>query len=286
MESRQLNDNSRGAMGGSFVRLPDGVVHYELKGPEDSQPVVMIHGFSEYSYSWDQNYNRLVEEDFRVIRYDAFGRGFSDRPALNYTPSVFINQIFDLLNALNITKPVDLVGFSLGGLVAVWFTATHPDLVRKLTLVSPAGLINKIPSTVKPLMVPVLGSLIWNAVAGKLLLSGVTRDFSQPEKFKHLEAVFKKQMKFKGYKRSLLSTLRNVIKENNVEYFDQLRSADKAVLLVWGREDTVNPFSNHEAVCKALPAAEFVPIQQAGHACHHEKSEIFNRVLINFLSDS
>ena len=68
------------AYGGSYVSLGAGVTHFELAGPPDAQTVVLVHGFSVPYYIWDPTFDALAAAGFRVLRYDLFGRGWSDRP--------------------------------------------------------------------------------------------------------------------------------------------------------------------------------------------------------------
>ena len=60
-ETEVLDDAARANLPGRFVRLPDGVVHYELGGHELGQPVVLVHGFSVPYYIWDPTYEALAE---------------------------------------------------------------------------------------------------------------------------------------------------------------------------------------------------------------------------------
>ncbi|MBC7260381.1 MAG: alpha/beta fold hydrolase, partial [Chloroflexi bacterium] len=139
-ETKVLDDEARKGVPGQFVRLPDGVVHYELAGPPDGQPVVLIHGFSVPYYIWDPTFPALAEAGFRTLRYDLYGRGFSDRPETEYTLDLFVRQLLNLLQALGMERPVDVVGLSMGGPIAVSFTDRYPEHVRKLVLIDPAGL--------------------------------------------------------------------------------------------------------------------------------------------------
>ena len=81
------------------------MVHYELEGPADGQPVVLVHGFSVPYYIWDPTFPALAAAGLRVLRYDLFGRGYSDRPDLPYTMELFVRQLKDLLEALQVNKP-------------------------------------------------------------------------------------------------------------------------------------------------------------------------------------
>src|SRR5690242_4931268 len=75
LETSTLNDDVRKAAGGSYVKLADGVVHYQLAGLDTGRAVVLVHGFSVPYYIWDPVFDTLTRAGFRVLRYDLFGRG-------------------------------------------------------------------------------------------------------------------------------------------------------------------------------------------------------------------
>src|SRR5512142_1651487 len=114
-ETRELNELTRQEASGSFIQLSDGFTHYELSNAEAGQTVVLAHGFSVPYFVYDPTFEFLTQTGFRVLRYDLFGRGFSDRPEKQYNIDLFVRQLGDLLDALRFTRPVSLVGLSTGG---------------------------------------------------------------------------------------------------------------------------------------------------------------------------
>lgn len=138
-EREELTDVVRKSAGGSFIKLQDGVVHYDIAGPAEGKTVVLVHGFSTWSFTWDATFQALVQAGFRVLRYDLYGRGYSDRPAVVFDKDLFDRQLFGLLAVLDIHDRVGLVGNSMGGLITTTFAARHPEKVRTLSLIG-AGL--------------------------------------------------------------------------------------------------------------------------------------------------
>jgi len=113
------------------------MTHYDISGPKPGEIVVLVHGNATPYFSWDKNMDALTGAGFRVIRYDLYGFGYSDRPDVDYTRALYDRQLMELLEKLNISCPFNLVGTSQGGSIAVCFTATHPEKVKKLALLSP-----------------------------------------------------------------------------------------------------------------------------------------------------
>ncbi|MCB0280698.1 MAG: alpha/beta fold hydrolase, partial [Calditrichaeota bacterium] len=97
MEHNELNSSSRTIAPGEFVLLPDGYTHYQESGNKDTTTVILVHGFSVPYYIWDNTFKSLVDSGFHVIRYDLFGRGYSDRPEAEYSYDFFADQLNHLI---------------------------------------------------------------------------------------------------------------------------------------------------------------------------------------------
>ncbi len=281
-ETRILDDEARQVMPGNFVRLSDGMVHYELKGPLDALPVVLVHGFSVPYYIWDPTFTALVATGLRVLRYDLFGRGYSDRPDLPYTMELFVRQLKDLLEALQVSQPVDLLGLSMGGPISAGYTDRYPGRVRKLGLLDPAGFQTGRPLLYRLISLPGLGEFLIGVFAN-ILASNQPGDLYLPEKFPGYPGQFLPQMQYQGFKRAILSTLRVGPLGEMTETYLRVAAQGRPVLLVWGIQDKVVPFKLSEKARQILPQAEFHAIDQAGHIAHYERPEVVNPLLIEFL---
>jgi pimeloyl-ACP methyl ester carboxylesterase len=269
------------AYGGSYVSLGAGVTHFELAGPPDAQTVVLVHGFSVPYYIWDPTFDALAAAGFRVLRYDLFGRGWSDRPNARYDAEFLDQQLLQLLDALGIHGPVDLAGVSMGGPIVVNFAARHPERVRRVALFDPAfG-----PGFTPPwrLRAPLVGDYEMCVKIAPTLASGQRDDFVHPQRYPDYFAKYLPQMRYRGFRHALLSSLREFISRDNTAAFRQLGASGKPVLLIWGRADQDVPFAISDDVRKAVPQAEFHPIDDAAHVPFYEHPEIVNPVLLDFL---
>ena len=279
-----LDDAARQQANGQFIELSDGVVHYQLVGPPEGRIVALVHGLVTPSFIWDNNVLALTAAGFRVLRYDHFGRGFSDRPEVRYDRELFDRQLLELLQRLNIEQPVDLVGLSMGGAVAVTFTDRHPGRVGRLCLLAPAGVPTPEPWTIRVAKIPLLGELLMALVGDTAVERGVKEAFVEPRDLQDFERQFRQPLRYRGVHQALLSTLRHMDMNNMVDTYERIGEQGRATLLIWGRKDQVLPFSNSERVMAAIPYAEFHPIEGAGHNLNYENPELANPVLIEFLS--
>lgn len=282
-ESHRLDAAARDKASGQFVTLTNGVTHYELAGPVDGPPVVLVHGFSVPSFIWDPTFSELAGKGFRVLRYDLFGRGYSDRPDVTYDQALFNRQLGDLLTALMPGTAVNLVGLSMGGGIAVSFTAQHPEQVNKLALIDPSGMPMRLPLPGRLLHVPGIGEWLIDYFGEKLIILGMACDAYARKKAPDLAGRYREQMQYQGFRRALLSTWRNAELFKMTAEYEAVGRQDRPVLLIWGVADKTVPLSVSEKVRQAIPQAELHPID-AGHIPHHEKPDEVNSLLVRFFS--
>ncbi|MBV6451836.1 MAG: 2-hydroxy-6-oxo-6-phenylhexa-2,4-dienoate hydrolase [Anaerolineales bacterium] len=287
-ETEELNDETRKrAENGAFAQLPNGVTHYELSGNESAEAVVLVHGFSVPYFIYDPTFEFLARSGFRVLRYDLFGRGFSDRPRARYNLDFFVRQLAELLEALRLTRRVNLVSLSMGGPIASAFALRYPERIRKLVLIDPAG-AKPIDTTlaIRLARVPILAELAYNLLGGKNLVNGIADDFFNPALVEQFQARYKIQMQYKGFIRAILSTIREKMLGTHSELYRALGKTDHPILLLWGRNDKTVPFEQSALLREALPNAEFHVIEDCGHIPHYEKPDEVNPILLNFLRQS
>lgn len=283
-EIKELNDATRRSAAGSFVQLPSGVTHYELGGNESGDVIVLVHGFSVPYFIFDPTFDFLSNAGFHVLRYDHFGRGFSDRPRARYNLDFFVRQLADLLDALRFTRRVNLVGLSMGGPIASAFALRHPGRIRKLILIAPSG-AKRIDTAwaARFARLPILAEFAFGQLGSAGFVNGIAKDFFDPLLVEHFQARYKNQMQYKGFMRAILSTIRNDMLGSFLEMYRSLGKLETPALLLWGRNDKTVPFEQSGLLREALPHAEFRVVENCGHLPHYERPDEVNPILINFL---
>ena len=276
-----MDDAARRGVPGSFARLSAGTTHYQLGGPEGGTTLVLIPGFSTPYNVWDPTYDGLTRAGVRVLRYELFGRGYSDRPAAGYDADFFDRQLLDLLDSLGLRAPVDVAGVSMGGPIAATFAVRHPERVRKVLLFDPGYW------TERPLpfglRTPLIGEYNMAVSVSPDLAESQFDDFLHPERYPHYIEPYREQMRYRGFRRALLATLRNYISKDVTPDFQRLGKSGKPVLLIWGAEDKDTPIELSKQVLAAVPQAQFHPIDDAAHLPHYEHPEVVNPIVLKFL---
>ena len=283
-ESLILDVPARKALGGSFIKTSNGVVHYQLTGPDDAEIVVLVHGFSVPAFIWEPTFVFLKEQGYQVLRFDLFGRGFSDRPDKEYGLELFSQQLKDLLDQLEIEQPINLIGLSMGGPIVSRFTHQNPHRVKRLILEDP--LVHQIPPTlIAPMEKPIIGEYL----ATVLMIPNMITSNHSEQNNNHVAGwgeSFQQQSEYKGFRRAVLSSLRYFSSHNIVKEYKLLAKTPMPKLLIWGTADPTVPFTESETLLALMPQIKFVPIEDAGHVPMVEKPKIFNSILLDFLQNN
>lgn len=279
-EKTTLNAAARAGAPGKFVTLSDGVTHYDVSGPDTGRAVVLVHGASVPYYIWDSTAVALSNAGYRVIRYDRYGFGLSDRPDALYDSTMFTRQINDLADSLKLTQ-FDLMGLSLGGFVTAHYIASHADRVRTLTLLDPVAVGRAYPWYMK---LPVVHEWFMQTLVVPAAADGQPGDFFHPEKFPGWADRFRPQTAYRGIGRAMYRT---GIALEGADYPAMYKVVGKTgipVLLVWGKQDPVIAYKYSDMLRAAIPQAEFLPVDSAGHLPGMERSALVNAKMLEFLS--
>ena len=281
-ETRTLDAPSREALGGTYVTLPSGVTHYELSGPVDGPAVVLIHGGTIPFFMWDAQMPPLREAGFRVLRYDHFGRGYSDRPAVDYDRAFYQKQLEELLGALDIEAPLNLVGVSFGGGIAATFAEAHPERVAKLVLIAPVVDYAEGKALFGLAKVPLLSNWYARVFSVRATVNRANGFFQESGADPSYAERFDEQTRFKGFEQALLSMSRTDALTSYRETYAAL--GDQPTLLLWGSADSEIPREHMEFLQKNLGNVTLVEIEGAGHGVTTQRQEQVNRQIVDFLS--
>jgi len=277
-EKSVINGDVRDNAPGNFIKLSDGYTHYDISGRADNPVVLFIHGFSVPYYMWDKTFHSITEAGYKTIRYDTYGRGLSDRPYAEYNEELFVRQIIELLDSLGINDKISIIGTSMGGAVTAAFAAAYPEKISRLILIDPVYTAHHIGLQ----RIPFIGELIAYHFKIPRFPERQMTDFYRPENFPEWPGRYREQMKYKGFRRAILSTCRNFLSKDPHPHYELLKKHNKKILLIWGKDDKVTPVDGAVKLCSLL-SPELLLLDETGHLPHYERPEIVNPAIINFL---
>ncbi|MEQ9365278.1 MAG: alpha/beta fold hydrolase [Leptospirales bacterium] len=286
---------------GRLIRLSAGVTHFELSEPaaralnenlpSDPAPlVVLVPGLATPYFVWDPTREALLAAGYPVLRYDLYGRGYSDRPeGAVHDVNLYDRQLLELLDALGVSRPVHIVGLSMGGVISIHFADRHPKRVRSLSLFAPAGFPMEIPFIARFARLPGIGDYFIHAFGHGQFMSRLGRNMYDQSLLSEYKKEFLPQMKVAGTKAALLSSLRRMPLGESRPVYERVATRDESdripMQVLWGVEDRVIPFSVGEAMRAALPDVPFHAVENAGHLLHWERPEAVRSKLMKFLKD-
>lgn len=271
-----------GVKTGAFAKLTAGYTYYEYANPTSDTIVVMVHGFSVPSYIWDSTFNAAVQRGYGALRYDTYGRGYSDNPDVVYDVALYAQQLKDLLDFLQVRKPINLLGLSDGGRTISAFAFQYPHRVRYLIYVDPAGFDNPAPldSAASTMVADEEVIAFKQSERYKNMAAGQLSDFYDSTQFRGWDKKYAEIMKYKGFVRALLSTNKNRTSLENEHR--RIAASGIPVIALWGEHDTVVKLEEVKpTMMERIPNLELFVLPKAGHLPQMEQAAMFNSILFD-----
>jgi pimeloyl-ACP methyl ester carboxylesterase len=234
-------------------------------------------------FAWESLSALLASRGFRVLRYDHPGRGLSDRPRVRYNPALYGEQLWELTEQLKIDR-MQLVGWSMGCVIAGRFALQKPERVASLTLIAPALFVEKSMRLRLLLATPFGRRVIVRGLRGSLEKL-VGQHLLYPERFADYQARMNEQLNFPGVEESFVSTLQNFPWRAGPE-LKALADHPRPTLVIWGDQDQTTPYRNADAVFKLLPRAKFLRIAGARHGVHLDHPDRVYPALLSLLGQA
>ena len=263
---RPMNDMARGSATGQFVALSKGVTHFEWHGSPRGAVAVCIHGLTTPSFVWRGMTKALALMGFRVLTYDLYGRGYSDRPKGKQDAEFFQSQLKELLLHEGVTGEITLIGYSMGGAIATCFAAAHPDKVRQLVLLAPAGMgvvVGKMGNFIA--QTPIIGDWLMLALYPRQLRQGIKKERGLPTSVPNIGELQAAELDYKRFLPSVLASIRAFLPQALKREHLALHAQGIPVLAIWGEDDRVIPLAAVGTLAEWSRNARQEVIPGAGH---------------------
>ncbi len=255
-------------------------------GTSNGRTVVLLHGFNFFGEAWAGTIDVLARAGYRVIVPDQIGFGRSSKPFIPYTFNDMAIDTRRLLQSLGVDQ-ADIVGHSMGGMLASRFAMLYPDLTTHLVLVNQIGLTDARPGR-----------------APRSLDDAYTGDTTRPTPPRTYEAVrqtitryfvtwkpeYEKYVRIHwGWTQSpdwthfshVRAALTQMLSAETVVYdWQHIKSK---TLVIGGAKDTPAYPEQARHVAASIPGAQLELIDNCGHVPQFEAPEVFHEKLIRFL---
>ena len=263
----------RGGVRSQYVQVNGLRIHYFEVGPRDGTPLLLVHGLGARGEDFGKLIPALAAEGFHVYAPDLPGYGRSEKPDVTYTISYEEATIRSFMHVMRLPH-ADVVGWSMGGWIAMKLTADHPELVDKLVLYDSAGVYFPRAYDVSlftPTDAAGLHALLARLTTKHVKLPGiVARDFLRRSK-KNAWVLH----------RSLAAMTSG---RDLMEF--RLGEIHRPTAVMWGMSDTLIPPSAGEKIVRGIAGAVFVPIEGCGHLAPEECEKQVLPATVTFLRGS
>jgi pimeloyl-ACP methyl ester carboxylesterase len=270
----------------------------------DAEPALFVHGLGGASTNWT-DLAGVLRRELAIESLDLPGFGRSDPPARNdYRLEANADAVIGYLE-VSARGPVHLVGNSLGGAVSILVAARRPDLLKTLTLISPA-----VPDTnrlrahalrgdprMALLVVPGLGGMAMRRVAGvsaekrvRATIALVFADKSRYPRQRMAEAISEAQERESlawsntAFLRSLRGLARSQVVANRAGW-SAIRAITVPTLVVWGDKDRLVSPALAPQVAAAVPDSRLIVLHDIGHTAMMEDPETTGRAVLGLVED-
>lgn len=274
----------------AFVEVDGRRVRVRVDGAAHHPPVLLVHGIGRSLEDWDPQYERLAA-DHRVIAVDVPGFGFSDRPDGPITLSTFAKGVLGAVDVLGETRPLHVIGNSLGGAIAMQILANRPERVASLALIDPAGFGSEVTMLLRILAMPVIGPLSTRRTtrsAARMLERACFTDpaLATKERVDRAMAIGSKP----HHGEVMLATALELATGRGIKpgWRRQLAAFaalhPRPTLVMWGEGDRVLPAHQLDEARRVFPHAETHLLPGVGHMPQIECPDEFADLVLPFLA--
>ena len=266
-----------------------------LEKHEDRPPIIFVHGFGASIEHWRHNLPAIAQYN-TVYAIDLLGFGASRKADTNYSAALWTEQLHDFWQ-ISIGVPAVLVGNSIGSLVCLNATATYPEMVQGLVMLSLPDV--SVREDMLPLAVRPIVTAVENFFASPLLVKNLLKFVRRPHiirkwagvAYPNKEAVTDELVEIlssPAYDERSEQTLFRLSRSVRQASFaksvrELLPPITIPMLLVWGLQDKMIPPKQAREIAKLNPLLKLIELEEAGHCPHDEYPELFNSLLLEWL---
>ena len=262
------------------VKVNGITINYQDTG--SGEPLVFISGLGASQQLWYLQ-SLYFKDHYRVITFDNRGVGESDKPETPYSMEMMAQDLLELLDKIGIYEPVNLVGASMGGLIAQSFIHANPRRVSKLVLCC-TGISLKDPRFT-PAGQDVVEKIFTSADNREKYVDNLLSVMYHPNFVKNtpqLKTLLMNPEVEPQPAYAYMNQLNGCVNDN--AFYEWLADIKVPTLILHGREDRVFPLQNALTLKEGLGnQAELCIIEKAAHVFFQEKFTEVNQKLQQFL---
>jgi len=250
-------------------------LRYQLSG-SGKDTLVLMHEAGGCLESYDDALAGL-EKEFRVLRYDQRGFGFSEK-VRELSFETVVADLAALLDALNITTPVCVAGCAMGSDFSVGFAARHPKRVAKLAIASPMIGSNASRST----RTVERAALVERE--GMRAAMDASHELSYPANLRALDRERFRRYQSRWVCNTPASFSASARMMSAVDLTPEYAKIQAPTLVIGAKHDKQRPPETAQRVANAIRGAKYV-LAETGHFMNIETPQLFVDTVVQFFKD-
>ena len=258
-------------------------VFYTLDGNQNNPPLVILNGIMMSHKSWEP-FIPVLKNYFHIIRFDFLDQGLSEKMDEDYDQSLQVELLKALLDHLELSK-IFLVGISYGGSIAMQFAAAYPAYLNRMALFNAAAHTNTWLRDV---------GRGWNEIAktkNALAFYHATIPYIYAPTFytNNMDWMDKRKdtlLQVFSNETFLNAMIRLTTSAEGHDVRDQLKDILVNTLVIAAEYDYLTPPYQQREIVSAMPKAEYLLLEDCGHASMYEKPRLFTSTIIGFFLES
>lgn len=255
------------------ININDVSLNYELSG--SGRTLSLIHGMGNSLSLWEYQLSQWTKH-FQVLAYDVRGHGQSDKHPGPYSAKMFVNDHYLLLKALHIEKNF-VIGFSMGGVIALQFALEHPEMTDALVVVSSSSEVNEKAIAMYEERAALVEQQGMEAMAS-IVDTAFTPDFARQNP--SVVAQYR-EILLQNHPKVYAAAARAMIRYNLTA---KLGKISCPTLVIVGDKDITVGVGGSVIISRRIPNSKLTILPGAGHIIMNEKPDLFAREILDFLA--
>ncbi|KAA9165749.1 3-oxoadipate enol-lactonase [Amycolatopsis acidicola] len=252
-------------------------VHHEIEGPADGPVVVLSNSIGSTLHMWDPQVKPLVDNGFRVVRYDTRGHGRSPVPDGPYGIDDLGGDVLALLDTLGV-ESAHFVGLSLGGMTGLWLAENAPQRIRGLVVCCTSaqpGNTQMWLDRVKQVRADGMGPIADGSIGRWFTQSWIDANPRQAKELRDMTA----NTPAEGYASCCQAIA-------DLDLVPELPKITAPTLVIAGAQDKALPPDHGRVIADGVHGARFEVVDQAAHLGNYEQPARFSELIIEHLKEA
>ncbi len=267
-----------------FVRINRVSIAYTDRG--SGQPILFVHGFASFSYTW-MNMISYLPQQFRFVTLDLKGYGYSEKKCDDflapYDQAVILSAFIRRMDL----HDVILVGHSMGGVISLISLISEKvrSRINKLILVDSAGVFQKLPDFIDDLTATSANNPLIRLANEDLMAAMVLREaFHDESKISHdIIKEYGNVLRQPKAKECLISSAKQIAIANEKRFLHLIGQINVPVLIIWGEGDRIISVDDAYLFQQDLLNAQLKVIPACGHSPQEEMPQATARIIAEYL---